>query len=223
MERHISLNEISDGKLYGLNDMVRAGCNGCKGCSACCRGMGNTIILDPYDISLLTNHLNTTFEMLMADRIELNVVDGFALPNLKMTGDEEACTFLSNEGRCEIHPFRPGFCRLFPLGRYYEQDNFHYILQVHECHYPTKTKVKVRNWLDIPNIKEYEAYVLDWHFFLKDLQAVMKKNQDHTVLKQLNLYVLKLFYMKPYEKAADFYPQFYERLGQARDIIASLM
>ena len=26
MERHINLNEISDGKLYNLNDMVRADC-----------------------------------------------------------------------------------------------------------------------------------------------------------------------------------------------------
>lgn len=28
MERHINLNEISDGKLYNLNDMVRADCGG---------------------------------------------------------------------------------------------------------------------------------------------------------------------------------------------------
>ena len=32
MERNVSMDEISDGKLYGLNDMVRADCGGCKGC-----------------------------------------------------------------------------------------------------------------------------------------------------------------------------------------------
>lgn len=43
MERHINLNEISDGKLYNLNDMVRADCGDCKGCFACCTGMGRSL------------------------------------------------------------------------------------------------------------------------------------------------------------------------------------
>ena len=34
MERNIRMEEISDGKLYGLNDMVKAGCEDCVGCSA---------------------------------------------------------------------------------------------------------------------------------------------------------------------------------------------
>ena len=50
MKRNVSLEEISDGRLYDKNDMVRAGCGGCKGCSACCHGMGESIILDPYDL-----------------------------------------------------------------------------------------------------------------------------------------------------------------------------
>lgn len=219
MERYVSLTEISDGKLYGLNDMVKAGCNGCKGCSACCHGMGNTIILDPMDIYQLTDNLPMTFEELLNDRLELSVVDGIVLPNLKMTGTEESCSFLNSEGRCDIHSFRPGFCRLFPLGRYYENNGFHYILQVNECKYPSKTKVKVRNWIDIPDIKEYETYVMEWHSLLKELQTAMESLQDHAMVKQLNMVMLKLFYMKPYEKAADFYPQFYERLEKARNIL----
>lgn len=50
MERMIDLKEISDGRLYTAEDMVKADCQDCKGCSACCRGMGSSIILDPYDI-----------------------------------------------------------------------------------------------------------------------------------------------------------------------------
>ena len=30
------LQEISDGKIYGCNDMVRAACGDCAGCHACC-------------------------------------------------------------------------------------------------------------------------------------------------------------------------------------------
>ncbi len=50
MKRNVSLAEISDGRLYGENDMVKADCHGCKGCSKCCHGMGESIVLDPYDI-----------------------------------------------------------------------------------------------------------------------------------------------------------------------------
>ena len=50
MRRNVDLNEISDGKLYTSNDMVKADCYDCQGCSACCRGMGKSIILDPIDL-----------------------------------------------------------------------------------------------------------------------------------------------------------------------------
>ena len=50
MDRYIDLNEVSDGKLYTSNDLVKAGCNDCQGCSACCESMADTIILDPFDI-----------------------------------------------------------------------------------------------------------------------------------------------------------------------------
>ena len=36
--------------LYSNNDMVKLGCNDCKGCFSCCCGMGQSILLDPYDI-----------------------------------------------------------------------------------------------------------------------------------------------------------------------------
>ncbi len=47
MKRNCSLNDISDGNLYGLNDLVELNCNGCQGSAACCHGMGTSIILDP--------------------------------------------------------------------------------------------------------------------------------------------------------------------------------
>lgn len=62
MEREIDLKKISDGKLYTNKDMVKAGCGECQGCSDCCRGMGNSIFLDPMDIYRLTTGLECTFE-----------------------------------------------------------------------------------------------------------------------------------------------------------------
>ena len=47
MERNIDMKEVSDGRLYTSNDLVKADCGGCEGCSACCQGMGESIVLDP--------------------------------------------------------------------------------------------------------------------------------------------------------------------------------
>ena len=85
MEREIDLAEVSDGKLYGAEDLVKVGCGDCAGCSSCCRETGNTIILDPYDIWELGCGLKTTFAALLEEgRIELNMADGVILPNLKL-------------------------------------------------------------------------------------------------------------------------------------------
>ena len=113
MERNVSLEEISDGKRYEGNDLVKADCGDCEGCSACCQGMGSSILLDPYDIKRMEEGLCMDFNQLMAGHIELNVVDHVILPNLKMTGSGERCSFLDGHGRCSIHPYRPGFAGCF--------------------------------------------------------------------------------------------------------------
>ena len=86
MKRNVDLSEISDGKLYSINDMAKLGCQDCAGCSACCRGMGNSIVLDPLDIFRISVKTDMPFEGLLQAHIELNVVDGIILPNLKQTG-----------------------------------------------------------------------------------------------------------------------------------------
>ncbi|MCC8137856.1 MAG: YkgJ family cysteine cluster protein [Clostridiales bacterium] len=224
MKRQGSLDEISDGRLYSRHDMVRAGCGGCRGCSACCHGMGVSAILDPLDVCRLSQGTGLSAELLLADKLELNVVDGIILPNLRMGGEEEACGFLDAEGRCSVHPYRPGVCRLFPLGRYYRETSqetlqqpggaasFSYFLQVHECPAPNKTKVRVEKWLEQPDIARYEEYILQWHNFLERAQAFAGGNTSDEELKTINLYILKQFFLQPYDLGRDFYAQFEERL-----------
>lgn len=215
-------DQISDGKFYELNDMVKVSCNDCKGCSSCCQGMGTSIILDPLDCYRLTTALNQTFEELLANVLELNVVEGIILPNLKMAGEAESCTFLNNEGRCRIHPFRPGICRLFPLGRFYEENSFKYFLQVYECKKPNKTKIKVQKWIDTPDIKKNEKFINEWHYFLKELKQIVNNSQDDGVMKSCNMNLLRIFFMKPYQTDTDFYVQFYERLQEAKECFATI-
>ena len=84
MERQVDLMEISDGKLYGLNDMVKACANNCEGCSECCHGRGDTITLDPLDVFQLKSGLQVSFEQLMARGISLGVVNGIIRPSMMM-------------------------------------------------------------------------------------------------------------------------------------------
>lgn len=216
MRKVDNLNEISDGRIYELNDMVRAGSQDCKGCSDCCKGMGTSILLDPLDIFRITQAEGSTFEELLVDTIELNVSDGIILPNLKMTGVEQQCSFLNEEGRCRIHSSRPGICRLFPLGRCYGEHSFQYFLQDKECSKQNRTKVKVMKWIDTPEIKRNQQYILDWHYFLKDVEILLQRDTEGVLHKKANMYLLTQFYMTPYDTGKDFYTQFEQRLTEAR-------
>ena len=234
MKREMDMTEVSDGKLYGLDDMVKADCAGCEGCHACCTGMGTSVVLDPFDAYRMTVGTGKTFEALLAGPLELNVVDGIILPNLKLAGDSEQCTFLNDAGRCSIHPYRPGICRLFPLGRYYEEDEFHYILQIHECEKTNRSKVKIRKWMDTPDMERYDAYIADWHAFLKQLririgaeldgETAVKASADGAngtlspdLAKSVSMYILQRFYLLPYDTSRDFYSQYEARMAAAKE------
>lgn len=216
MRREVSMEEISDGKLYTANDLVKADCNDCRGCSACCQKMGQSIVLDPLDIYRLTFGLRQKFEELLADKLELNVVEGIILPNLQMSGTEEKCDFLNAEGRCSVHAIRPGICRLFPLGRYYDGKSFQYFLQIHECKKENRTKVKVKKWIDTPDLKKNEKYISDWHYFLTDMQKTLATLQNDEKVKKINMLILQTFFLEPYHQEEDFYVQFYDRLEKLK-------
>ncbi len=227
-------------RLYTARDMAKIGCDDCKGCSYCCQEMGESVVLTPFDICELTQHLGRSFDELMEDKIELYMTDGMVLPNLKMSGEtkaygsKEVCGFLNEEGRCSIHAFRPGLCRLFPLGRNYEikqvqtEDGikeikgFQYFIVKDSCPNLNGTKVKIEKWLETPNLKKNEEFITKWHYFCKDfqeeMQELLRAGEDEKV-KKINLSMLELFYRKAYEKERDFYEQFEERAKLAASVI----
>lgn len=219
MKRDIDINEISDGRRYGLNDLVKADCADCSGCSACCRGMGSTIVLDPWDFFWMCKGTKKTPSELLERYLELRVVDGVILPNLKLAGAQESCPFLNTEGRCAIHPYRPGICRLFPLGRIYENRQVHYFLQTDECEKKVRGKIKVKKWLGVPEAKRYERFVVDWHYLVVDLQEEMDRRQEDAFRKECNMLLLQMFYLLPYEAEADFYSQFQARYDKIRSAL----
>lgn len=212
------LQEISDGKIYGTKDMVRAACRGCEDCHACCVDMGESILLDPSDIRMLSEATGSTFEQLTAEgRIALCVADGMILPYLKMDERTNRCGFLDEAGRCRIHTARPGLCRVFPLGRIYEEGRISYFLQAGACEKPGTVKVKVGKWLDGSGTKQQERFLLQWHGLKSRVQEHLK-NRDEAEEKTIHLFLLQLFYVKPYDNG-DFYVQFEKRLEEAEKVL----
>ncbi len=219
MERNVDLNTITDGRFYTSNDMVKADCQGCAGCSSCCKGMGESILLDPLDVHRIITYFRIPFEALLANHVSMGVVDGMILPHMNMIGEDEHCIFLNNEGRCGVHKIRPGFCRLFPLARVYEDRSFKYVLLTEECEHKNRQKIKIHKWLDTKDLKSYENFVNDWHYFLKDVAASLKEeNASDKTVKDVNIYVLKQFYMRGFDEG-DFYTQFYPRLRETKAVL----
>lgn len=212
------INEISDGKIYGAQDMARVGCSDCASCHSCCEQMGDTIFLDPYDVFRLTTALGQTFEELLNGALELHVETGVIVPNLKMREADSQCYFLNEQGRCTIHAHRPGLCRVFPLGRIYEEDGISYFLQKDGCKKDNRTKVKVSKWLDTPELKRYHRFLVDWHSAKKQIEEMVTAGED---VRQINLLLLNLFFVKPYEAEHDFYEQFYERFAQFGQVMGT--
>lgn len=292
MYREESLSEISDGRLYGPNDMVKIGTGGCAGCSDCCR-MDPLIVLDPCDACSMSHGLDTPFEELLGSTVDLTVVDGLIFPVLKMArspatvgggqavrsdstaaqggqaagagsvtlggsaaahnantangaaagagsvaqGSESApsegvCPYLSADGRCEIHAFRPGICRMYPLGRSWENGDFSYILQTGECSRCNGTKVKVKKWLGIPDLPAYEDFCRKWHRFLTDVRHLLGIAPDGSMMESsagsgnpasskltqsVCVYILKQFYFASWDDEPEgFYAFFDRRLAEAR-------
>ena len=200
-----------DMTVYSANDMAKLGCCDCAGCSSCCRGMGQSIVLDPYDIYHLQVVTGQTFGQLMQEKLELHVEDGLILPSIRMQDDSDLCGFLDRDGRCGIHDHRPGLCRLFPLGRNYDESGLQYFLLEDACRKQNRTKVKIRKWLGIEALPQYEEFLVMWHDLRREVQKQIAEHQEDDFTQKMNIMFLEIFYQKPYDIKQDFYEQFNER------------
>lgn len=203
----------TDGKFYELEEMVRANCGECIGCHDCCTGMGDTILLDPFDVQMLKRATGQTVQQLIErGTIALGVKDGLVLPHIQMLSETDACPFLNVNGRCSIHAFRPGMCRLFPLGRNYEEGKMNYILLADACQKQNRSKIKVSRWIGMEPAEEYHAYVLRWHDFRKGLIGLFAQAEEEEI-KKLTMYVLQIFYLQLDVSEDTFFEVFSQKLS----------
>jgi len=125
-----------------------------------------------------------------------------------MVGDDKRCSFLSVEGRCTVHHFRPNICRLFPLGRVYAEDDFKYFLQVNACVKSELFEVDINTWMGIEDYTANKLFLLEWYKILKALTFRLKFVHDAADKNRIDQLLLSLFYNNTLEKQYDFYDVF---------------
>ncbi|WP_054742855.1 YkgJ family cysteine cluster protein [Cellulosilyticum ruminicola] len=214
MER--TLENISDGKLYDIEDMVNADTKGCNGCSACCHNVGDLVALTPFDAYEIKSYLDISFDELIGNKITLRENNKVLLPYLKMQGEENRCSFLDAQNRCAIHAHRPNICRLFPLGRVYENNNFKYFLQVGSCLKPTLSPVKVSEWIGIQHYEANKELILIWHQLIKALAFRLKFVFDEKERQDIQNKLINAFYRIEVQEGEDFYAAFARVLPEAK-------
>ena len=193
-----SINDISDGKVYDIDDTVKADTDGCVGCSDCCKDVGDLVVLNPLDMYMLVKNINKEFEELINDKLKLI------------------------EGRCEIHSSRPNICRLFPLGRMYLDNDIKYFLQVNNCPKDNLKEIGLKEWIGVENYSKNKEFLLEWYKFIKALTFRLKFIRDEDELKNINQILLDNFYRNYLYQTDDFYDRFFEKIPKIKNELGIL-
>ncbi len=112
----------SDAVPLAANDPVGLTC-GTEGCHSNCCKNGPHIVLNPYEIARICAASGMSYEDLL-DVVETDRANGFPLVMLPR---DPHCHFWTGQG-CRIYSARPLACRLFPLGRVFEEGASHIVL-----------------------------------------------------------------------------------------------
>ncbi len=209
----------TDGRFYELEGLVRANCQDCIGCCDCCTGMGDTIVLDPYDLWNFKKHTGQSMQQLIENgTVSLTVVNGLVLPHIQMNRETDRCPYLNEQGRCSVHSFRPGMCRLFPLGRNYEDGKLNYILLKDECKKNNRSKIKVSQWIGVQPARQYHEFVLRWHDFRKYLASLFE-GAEETQIKEVTMYVLQTFFFLFDAPEGEFFTVFFQKMDAVEAVL----
>lgn len=115
-------------KVLSETDLLQLSC-GIHGCTSNCCTKSAPIILNPYEIAVICRDSKLSYEDLL-DIVETDRAKGFPLVMLPR---DPACYFWTGRG-CRIYQARPLACRLFPLGRVFDNGQSHIVLpQLNVC------------------------------------------------------------------------------------------
>ena len=111
----------ADALIVNPSDPFEISCD-INGCASNCCTKSAPVILNPYELSLICRDSGTSYEDLL-DILDTDRARAFPLVMLPR---DPACHFWTGKG-CSIYHGRPLACRLYPLGRVFEQGRSHLV------------------------------------------------------------------------------------------------
>ena len=140
----------------------------CQRCGKCCRGIQDSLMLEPMDVFHLARFLHETDNSISCtdDFLEkyahASAIEGnYPVYLINTVGDDASCVFLDNENHCTVYGGRPLVCRMFPFGvapGIKGSDFRFYICEDHSHHFGTG-QVIAKNWISDNFSKEARAFI----------------------------------------------------------------
>ena len=158
----------ADARVLADSDPLQLTC-GAKGCNSTCCKAAAPIVLNPYEIALICAESGMSYEDLL-DIVDTDRAKGFPLVMLPR---DPACHFWTEQG-CRIYTARPLACRLFPLGRIFENGRSHIVLPgVNRCRglAPSPSK-SVAEYLGEQITARYIEMADHWIAFVSDMERL---------------------------------------------------
>lgn len=188
---------------------------GCIQCGECCHNRQD-ILLQPFDLYRIAQYLEKDIPSVIEKYCDVFIGDESKLPivRAKPKIHDAVCPFL-RKGKCSIHAVKPAVCALFPLGRATAPNGeMKYFIQNVSCN-AKKTTIKVKDWLDMFNLRESEIPAKLWGIAMFRLGAGKKKYKiSPEIEEKLNSVLYFLLYLN-YDTNKEFISQFERNVQMA--------
>lgn len=138
-------------------------------CDIRCCTTGHPLVLSPFEIQRISRLSGIPFDTLEDDFFEEShdPLSGFPLMTINR---EKGCGFLRKRG-CSVYEARPLVCRLFPLGKLYD-DGFRYVLlSKNACAgFSEQARQSVKGYREAQDTALYDAMWEVWVDFINRME-----------------------------------------------------
>lgn len=158
----------ADARILQPGDAFSVSCDA-NGCSANCCTKSAPIILNPYELALICRESGMSYEDLL-DIVDTDRAKAFPLVMLPR---DPACHFWTGKG-CSIYQGRPLACRLYPLGRVFEQGASYIVHpELNICSGLSSTPARaVDDYLKSQDVDQQIEMADKWIAFVSDIEQL---------------------------------------------------
>ncbi|MFH1276231.1 MAG: YkgJ family cysteine cluster protein [Candidatus Woesearchaeota archaeon] len=152
----------------------------CTKCGQCCDK--TMIALYPFDIRIICDHLNISTTQ-FHEKYSAFTIDNENIVRCFLR-NRPRCPFKDVNNKCSIYDFRPVRCRLYPIGRFFQEDQTHYLVANDPSPgFNSNKKQSIAEWLEEQGVTKYDPLTERWNHFLIKLKNHPQINEEDFQMK----------------------------------------